>query len=272
MSAEMPFPGVSFEAFNKFVTNNFTAEISLSTVLLVLFTMTENSDLLNLHARQRHPQCMGEIKQASSGWMRALARCLCDRLEAETNKLFTHNEHVETFSKNDIIRSLTVKLDNLMDVLKLNPYSKTGKLEKKLKPVSYQEITAVHTICPLSMECEDITCGPYALHQNTRGRDIPKVTLIKGTTIYKNVGLLSGKCPKCQTVYYADHETLNKGTDNAQRVYLNSAKYIKLGQSIWVDRVFSMAVVNAIYSFHASAAAYTEFWNNTYARLNSESS
>jgi uncharacterized Zn finger protein (UPF0148 family) len=55
-------------------------------------------------------------------------------------------------------------------------------------------------------------------------------------------------------------------------VYLNSAKYLKLGQSIWVDRVFSMAVVNAMYSFHASAAAYTEFWNNSYACLNSKSS
>ena len=33
-----------------------------------------------------------------------------------------------------------------------------------------------------------------------------------------------------------------------------------------------MAAVNGMYSFHASAAAYTEFWNNTYSCLNSESS
>ena len=37
----------------KFVNNNFGPQVSLSTVMLVLFTMTENSDLLNLHAHQK---------------------------------------------------------------------------------------------------------------------------------------------------------------------------------------------------------------------------
>jgi hypothetical protein len=47
---------------------------------------------------------------------------------------------------------------------------------------------------------------------------------------------------------------------------LNSAKYLKVGQSVWVDRGFSNAVVNAMYSFHASASAYMEFWNNSFGR------
>jgi len=272
MSAEMPFPDITFHAFNKFISKNFSAEISLSTVLLVLFTMTENSDLLNLHARQKHPRCTGEIKQSSSGWIKALARSLGDRLQDKISTLLMDTELPETPNNHDIASSLAVKLDKLMEVLKLSPFSKTGKLKKRIGPVSYNEIMAVHLICPLSLECEDIECDPHGLHQNTRERDIPKVTLIKGSTIYKDVAVLSGKCPKCQTVYYADHESLNKGTDNAQRVHLNSAKYLKLGQSTWVDRVFSTAVVNAMYSFHGSAAAYTEFWNNTYANLNSESS
>jgi hypothetical protein len=46
---------------------------------------------------------------------------------------------------------------------------------------------------------------------------------------------------------------------------LNDARYLKIGQSLWVDRTFSKAVLNAMYSFHASAAAYEEFWNNTFA-------
>ncbi|KAF8240964.1 hypothetical protein L208DRAFT_1230032, partial [Tricholoma matsutake] len=49
-------------------------------------------------------------------------------------------------------------------------------------------------------------------------------------------------------------------------LYLNSAKYLKVGQSVWVDQVFSNAVVNAMYSFHASASAYTEFWNNSFGK------
>ena len=269
-SSESPFPDISFKDFNKFVNSNFNPQVSLSTVLLVMFTMTENSDLLNLHARQKNPQCIGELKQSSTGWMRALARSLIDRLEETTNDLFTESEYLEK-SRNDLITPLTVKLDKLMDVLKLNPFSKSGKLKKRLQPISHLEISAIHIICPQSMECEDIKCDPHGLHQATRDRDIPKVTLIKENKIFKNVAVLSGKCPKCETVYYADHESLDRSTDNPQRVYLNSAKYLKVGQSVWVDRVFSSAVVNAIYSFHASAAAYTEFWNNSYACLNPKS-
>jgi len=88
MSSEMPFPDISFKAFNKFVTTNFSPQISLATVLLVLFTMTENSDLLNLHARQQNPQYTGELKQSSSGWIRALAWSLRDRLQEKTKNLF----------------------------------------------------------------------------------------------------------------------------------------------------------------------------------------
>jgi hypothetical protein len=49
-------------------------------------------------------------------------------------------------------------------------------------------------------------------------------------------------------------------------VYLNSAKYLRAGKSLWVDRIFSRAVLNGIYSFHASSSAYSDFWNHSYAR------
>ena len=45
---------------------------------------------------------------------------------------------------------------------------------------------------------------------------------------------------------------------------MNSARYLKVGQNTWVDREFSNSVLNGIYSFHASAAAYTEYWNNSF--------
>jgi hypothetical protein len=61
VSSEMPFPDIAFKDFSKFVNSNFGPQVSLSTVLLVLFTMTENPDFLNLHARQKHP-CIGELK------------------------------------------------------------------------------------------------------------------------------------------------------------------------------------------------------------------
>jgi hypothetical protein len=84
--------------------------------------------------------------------------------------------------------------------------------------------------------------------------------------MHEDVPVLTGKCPVCQTLYHADHERTPNLTNANQwnRVYLNSAKFLKVGQSLWVDRLFSNGVMNGMYSFHASAAAYTEFWNNTF--------
>ena len=115
VSSEMPFPDISFKDFSKFVSSNFGPQVSLTTALLVLFTMTENPDLLNLHARQKNPQQIGELKQSSSGWIRALAWSLIDILKEKTNSLFTESEHPETLG-NDLVTPLTVKLDKLMDV------------------------------------------------------------------------------------------------------------------------------------------------------------
>ena len=105
---------------------------------------------------------------------------------------------------------------------------------------------------------------PRSLQQITKARDIPSVTLIKGFTIYENCPLLTGKCQDCKTLYLADHEWAPMGNDLNRhvKVYLNSAKYLKVGQNIWVDRLFGNAVLCGMYSFHASTAAYTEFWNN----------
>ena len=53
---------------------------------------------------------------------------------------------------------------------------------------------------------------------------------------------------------------------------MNSAKYVKVGQSIWVDRVFSNVLINAMYTFHASASGYKEFWNNSFGKMQPSSS
>ena len=101
---------------------------------------------------------------------------------------------------------------------------------------------------------------------DTRNCDVPRVTLIKSNKIYDDVHLLSGKCSTCDTKYYADHESSNDPAVQGERkrFYLNSAKYLKVGQSLWVDRSFSGAVINATYSFHASSAAFAEFWNDSF--------
>src|ERR1700755_2626280 len=70
---ENPFPAISFRVMNDFATANFSSRISLATILMVLFTLTDNPDLLNLHTRQKNPDHKGEQKTHASGWMKSLA-------------------------------------------------------------------------------------------------------------------------------------------------------------------------------------------------------
>ena len=259
---EAQFPNISFKLFSQFVQENFSSRITLSQVLLVLFTITDNHDLLNLHARQQNPRYTGEHNLSKSGWLKCLARALQEKLEEDNTKLFKHYQENQLSDK-EKVDGITEKLDGLAKLLNLYPYDSDGQFQGKLKAVSYKSIKAAQVICPHSITCETASCNPRSLLQNSRLRDIPRVTLIKGSDIYENVQVLTGYCPSCKTTYHADHERVLQDDNRHTRVYLNSAKYLKVGQNLWVDRVFSNAVVNGMYSFHASASAFTEFWNNT---------
>ena len=257
---EIPFPNIPFKVFTQFVKENFSSNITLSQVLLVLFTITDNTDLLSLHARQQNPEYPEEMRSSDSGWIRGLARALQDKLGEGQKRLFKSTDNSDS---KDEITAIGEKLDGLAKVLKLYPYDKHGQFQDKLKPVSYASIQAAQVICPNAVVCETTTCNPRSLLQITKLRDIPRVTLIKGSTIYEDVQVLTGRCPRCKTNYLADRERVITD-ESCTRVYLNSARYLKIGQTLWVDRIFSNSVVNAMFSFHASASAYTEFWNNSF--------
>ena len=259
-SEDTPFPNIPFKIFAQFVKENFSSKITLSQVLLVLFTMTDNTDLLSLHARQQNPEYPEEMRSSDSGWIRGLTRALQDKLGDGQKRLF---KDTDNSNSNDQITTIGEKLDGLAKILKLYPYDKRGQFRDKLKPISYASIQAAQVIRPNAVVCETTTCNPRSLLQITKVRDIPRVTLIKGSTIYEDVQVLTGRCPQCKTIYLADRERVMTD-DGCTRVYLNSARYLKIGQSLWVDRIFSNAVVNGMFSFHASASAYTEFWNNSF--------
>jgi hypothetical protein len=73
---QQSFPDITFKAFNDFISQHFSSCVSLATVLLVLFSLTENPDLLNLHSHQKTSLLHGEIKQCTSGWIKVLAHAL----------------------------------------------------------------------------------------------------------------------------------------------------------------------------------------------------
>jgi hypothetical protein len=120
----------------------------------------------------------------------------------------------------------------LATLLNLTPYDSDGNFKCKLLPPSYTEIQAVHVICPSSTICVDKWCAHRALLQNTRPRDIPLVTLIKENIPYADVPVLSGKCG---TIYNADPEHFKDNHGLWTTCYLNSARYLKVGQALWVD-------------------------------------
>jgi CxC5 like cysteine cluster associated with KDZ transposases/CxC6 like cysteine cluster associated with KDZ transposases len=256
------FPSIPFKDFSDFILENFGPTISLPTVITVLLSMTNNTELLSLHFKQSK-------NGGSTAWIRCLARAIKKQLGDETTKtLFLPSELSilsNTMTKNVDITSLAKKLSQFSNTLELYPYNKRQKFTGTLKPICHDSIQPALLICPRSSVCLTLGCNQSYLKNDTSPRDIPEVTLIKGTTIQNNVQLLSGLCSKCETRYYADHERIPKSRDTeAMKIFLNSAHYLKLGQKLWVNREFSVAVVNAMYDLHASTSGWMKFFNDTY--------
>ena len=261
---QQSFPDIPFLQITKFIQKNFDSTVSLSTVLMLLFTITENTDLLNLHFSQRAAQ-VKEHSTLVTGWIRGLASTVKQRLEEENASLLKESDMDAEGSEQKTIITIGLKLDALARLLGLNPLNKSGRFRAKLKPVSNKQIQAAYTLCPNTPICTKLACQKKGLYQWTRARDVPLVRMIKNFVVYDNTPLFSGHCKGCKTTYYADHARAKHETHaQHERVYLNSARYIKIGQNLWVDRAFSNAVLSGIYNFHASAAAYAEFWNNSF--------
>ncbi|KAM6499371.1 hypothetical protein JOM56_004879 [Amanita muscaria] len=259
---QQPFPDVPFAVFSKFVEDHFISTVSLSTVLMVLFSVTENTDLLSLHYRQR----CSERSTSATGWIRCFGSAVQKRLEEENESLLKESDVDAEGSVQKTNIAIGLKLDALARVVGLYPINKSGQFKGKLKAVSHKGVQPVYTLCPNTAICITKSCNKKALFQWTRARDVPLVRLIKDFKVHEQVQVYSGHCKGCKTLYYADHERAPYASIVGQheRVYLNSAKYIKIGQSLWVDRAFTAAVLSGMYTFHASAAAYTEFWNSAF--------
>ena len=256
------FPDPLFSTFSNFILDSFGANITLTTVLVILFSLVDNPDLLNLHARQSHPQYTGENAITTTGWMKALARGLEDRLIEKLDQVMTPEE-----LDHDPDVAFANKLHQFTVFLGLTPYKKSGIIKQKISQISQSSICSVQVICPPNMSCTTAACNPYHIALFTRYRDVPNVTLIEGTSIITNTISLAGECTKCKTRYHADHEDYKPvGGNFTQECFINSACYLKIGSNLWADRGFTKAVYSGMYYFHASASAYLQFWNDNYGK------
>lgn len=262
-ASQRDFPNISFRSFSFFISSTFHPDISLSTVLFLVFSLTENTDLLNLHSRQQQQIYPSERTIKYTGWMSALVNAILNQLDEETiSHLFLTSNQDDDHNK-----LLGDKVHAMAQKLKLLPYNKSNQFNsKRVMPISHDKIKPVHLLCPTTFTCTTATCNPRSLLQLSRDRDIPHTKLIIGTTTHNEVPVLTGKCPTCETHYATDHERFLDSSDNItwKRLYINNAQYLKVGQNLWVDRSFSKAVMNGMFSFHASSQAYAQFWNNSF--------
>ncbi len=105
-------------------------------------------------------------------------------------------------------QALSHKLDSLAKVLRLHPYDSTEQFQGKLQPISHKSTQPALTICPDAMECQTLACKSLSLQQITSIRDIPYVTLIKGTIIYEgakqNIRLIMIEQSKARKIHPTD--------------------------------------------------------------------
>ena len=99
--SQQAFPNISFNTFSAAITSSFGSNISIATVLAILFTLTENADLLNLHFHQQHPEFSGENRVQVSGWITALVNALMAKLGTKrTETLFSQEEVLQGLDEN----------------------------------------------------------------------------------------------------------------------------------------------------------------------------
>lgn len=196
-STTTPFPDISFTTFSNLIQDQFGPHIKLTTVLLILFSLTSNTDLLNLHARQKNPHQEGEITQRVSSWMKAFVWSLQDHLGDVADTLFKPSDNALSLSPNARTTSIGRKMDAMVETLQLTPSTLTGQPDAWLGTIS--GITPIRVLCPNTAECQTLRCR-RALRQVSRQRDVSRVTLCEGTTVYHNVALLIGGCTRCQVL------------------------------------------------------------------------
>ena len=188
-----PFPDIAFSTFSQSIQDQFGTEIKLATVLTLLLSLTNNTDMLNLHARQKNPVCQGEIKQTVSGWMKAFVWRLQGHLGAEIDTLFQPSDNLPALSRDARITRIGRKIDVMVETLQLTPYTTSGRLQGWLGNIP--DIAPIRLLCPITAECRICKC---AIHQIVRERDVPYVNLCEGAKVHHDVALLTGSCTRCQ--------------------------------------------------------------------------
>ena len=266
----MNFPDVTWNAFNSFVHSYFDSDVKLGTVLITLCSILENPKFFSLHSWAQLGLQSNEIPRELITWIKLFTNLLLDHLDSAQQQLFTRKERQTLFDQSNSANSanlqstkankLASKINTLTKLLDFASYNSDGTFNKQFLPLDSQALDPLIIACPKGMYCVTSICNPYALHTTTCFWDVPRVSVLKGSKVYSSGAVINGECTRCQVKYAADHEGIPYQAAKYQ-CYLNTARYIKIGANLWADRIFAQSILNAIYSFHASADAITGWWN-----------
>ena len=98
--------------------------------------MTENPELLSLHARQQNCEFKGEKSTTLSAWIKSLPQSLVDRIGEKTTKTLFKSEEI----RNSDVNIIATKLDALAKLLDLTLYKGGCKRKNgKLRPISHSD-------------------------------------------------------------------------------------------------------------------------------------
>ncbi|KAH6918841.1 hypothetical protein BKA70DRAFT_1214642 [Coprinopsis sp. MPI-PUGE-AT-0042] len=233
-----PYPDIPFSTFSTFILSTFDPKISLASIMIILSSVLENPELLNLHFRRILPLVGRE--QGSTAWMEHFASRLAKRFPAKTPLLPRRSE-----------TTLSTSLVNLAKLLHLNPYDKYD-LVNECKPIDLSSVEPSLAIVSKSYECQNQHCKRYSLFPHMKKEEIAQVTLIKGAKPYSHAFVIDGRCDRCKTSYMADHTY--RGPD---KTFINDAPYLKIGNSRWGDRVITLQSPKVLWeSYRSSMISY----------------
>ena len=112
---ERPFPDIPFKEFSDFIRLNFNSEISLSSVLVILLSLTENVQLLGLHGRQQRKRYKGERSTPVTAWIRVLANSLRKKLKLDDTPILS--DITDGTADEQITSAVALKLDAVTNLL-----------------------------------------------------------------------------------------------------------------------------------------------------------
>src|SRR5882757_6693690 len=115
------FPDIPFKVFSECVQGTLGPTVTLSTVLLLVFSVLENPELFSLHARQQCPRYEGENRSTASGWMKHMARALQDRLADDSQQLFQKHDIGRDMTNDQVLTVISIKLIAFAQVLRFYP-------------------------------------------------------------------------------------------------------------------------------------------------------